>query len=288
MKLHPECVECILGQARRVASKIGASKELTQSIEETALKHSKNFSFSKTPVQVATPLYEELAVVAGKTDLYDEAKRVATKQALEMLPKLKKMIENSKDTLLAAGKMAVAGNVIDLATQDEYDLTAIVDQVLHSDFGHDDFSLLFEDLSKASTLLYLADNAGEHIFDALFMEKLKEVYPHLEITYMTRGNAIINDVTLEEAHADGLDTFATLKSSGMRTPGFILEDAPKEVADFFMHADVVVAKGMGNFESMTEIAVRDVYHLFKVKCSVVSSFTGHPVGTFISLKRSLD
>ena len=287
MKLQSECVECILGQARRVASKIGASKELTASIESTALQHSKNFSFSKTPVQVATPLYEELAVVAGKKDLYDEAKLIATQQALEMLPKLKDMIEKSEDTLLAAGKMAVAGNVIDLATQEEYDLTAIVDQVLHAEFGRDDFTSLFEDLAQAQTLLYLADNAGEHIFDALFMEKLNEVYPELKITYMTRGNAIINDVTLEEAQANGLDRYATLQSSGMRTPGFIYEDASKEVADTFLDADVVIAKGMGNFETMTEISVRDVYHLFKVKCSVVSSFTGFPIGTFMSMKRSV-
>ena len=286
MKLQPECVECILGQAKRVASKINASKSLTATIESTALKHSQNFSFSKTPVEVATPLYEALAVVAGKKDLYDEAKLIATKQALDMLPKLRDMIESSKDSLIAAGKMAVAGNVIDLATQEEYDLTAIVDQVLQADFGRDDFSLLFKDLSEAKTLLYLADNAGEHIFDALFMEKLNEVYPHLKITYMTRGNAIINDVTLQEAKDNGLDKFATLKSSGMRTPGFILDNAPKDVADFFKVADVVIAKGMGNFETMTEISIRDVYHLFKVKCSVVSGFTGFPIGTFMSMKRT--
>ena len=288
MKLQEACIECILGQARRVASKIGASKELTLSIESTALKHSQKFSFSKTPVQVATPLYEEIALLAGKKDLYDEAKLIATQQALEMLPKLKEMIEKSEDSLLAAGKMAVAGNVIDLATQAEYDLTAVVDAVLQSEFGRDDFTLLFKDLKSAKTLLYLADNAGEHIFDALFMEKLNAVYPQLEITYMTRGNAIINDVTLEEAKADGLAKFATLKSSGMRTPGFILEDAPKEVAEFFSKADVVIAKGMGNFESMTEVSLRDVYHLFKVKCSVVSGFTGFPIGTFMSMKRHCD
>ena len=274
-----------MGQAQRVASKIGASESLTQKINTAALQHSKKFSFSKTPVQVATPLYEELAVIAGKKDLYDEAKLIATKQAVAMLPKLHEMIENADDTLLAAGKMAVAGNVIDLATQEEYDLTSIVDQVLQADFGRDDFDLLFSDFAKAKTLLYLADNAGEHIFDALFMEKINQVFPDIEIIYMTRGNAIINDVTLEEAQANGLDKFATLKSSGMRTPGFILDDASSDVAELFMQADVVIAKGMGNFETMTEIEVRDVYHLFKVKCSVVSEFTGYPIGTFMSLKR---
>lgn len=285
MKLQAECVECILGQAARVASKIDASAPLTSSIETLALKHSKNFSFSKTPVEVATPLYEEIALLAQKEDLYKEAKLLATKQAIEMLPKLEMMISTASNQLLAAGKMAVAGNVIDLATEHEFDLTEIVDSVLHAQFGRDDFELLFADLSKAKTLLYLADNAGEHIFDSLFLKKLNEVYPSLKITYMTRGNAIINDVTLEEAQADGLDKYAILKSSGMRTPGFILANASSDVALEFKDADVVIAKGMGNFETMTEINVRAVYHLFKVKCSVVSSFVNFPVGTFMSMKR---
>lgn len=287
MKLHAECVDCILGQAQRVASKINATPQLTKQIEAVADKYAKKFSFSLTPVQVATPLYEELAVLANKKDLYDEAKKIATLQALEMLPQLQEMIETAKDSLLAAGKMAVAGNVIDLATQDEFDLTQTVADVLDASFGEDDFKELFENLSEAKTLLYLADNAGEHIFDGLFMKQLNISFPKLTITYMTRGNAIINDVTLEEALHDGLDQYAHVKSSGMRTPGFILADASADVTDTFMHADVVIAKGMGNFECMTEINVRDVYHLFKVKCSVVSAFTGFAIGTFMSLKRSL-
>jgi damage-control phosphatase, subfamily I len=285
LKLKSECIDCILGQAARVASKINASPELTNNIQKLAEQHASTFSFSKTPVEVATPLYEDIAKLAQMQDLYQEAKLVATKQAIEMLPKLKEMINNSPDTLLAAGKMAVAGNVIDLATETEYDLTAVVDEVLQSEFGRDDFKELFAQLQDAKTLLYLADNAGEHIFDALFMEKLNQNFPKLKITYMTRGNAIINDVTLEEAKHDGLDSFASVESSGMNTPGFILANASEYVSKTFFNADVVIAKGMGNFETMTEIYVRDVFHLFKVKCSVVSAFVDFPIGTFMAMQR---
>ncbi len=288
MKLQPECIGCIIGQAGRVAQKIGASSSLTQKIERAAHKHSQNFSFSQTPPEAATPMYEELALIAQKEDLYGEAKKVATQQAKEMLPKLRQMINGAEDTLLAAAKMAVAGNVIDLAAEVDYDLTEIVDKVLHTQFGRDDFKQLFAELQKAGTLLYLADNAGEHIFDALFMEKLNELYPKLQITYMTRGNPIINDVTLQEALDDGLDRYAEVKSSGMRTPGFILADAADDIAQAFLNADIVIAKGMGNFETMTEISQRTVYHLFKVKCQVVSSYVGEPIGTFMALKRSAD
>ncbi len=274
-----------MGQSRRVASKIHASKELTAKIEAVAQKHAAQFSFSKTPVEAATPLYEELAKVAQKIDLYGEAKLQATKQAISMIPQLQKMIDHEPDQLTAAGKMAVAGNVIDLATEDEFDLTETVERVLHAKFGEDYFQQLFHDLADAQTLLYLADNAGEHIFDSLFLKQLNKSYPDLKITYMTRGNAIINDVTLEEAIRDGLTQYAVVESSGMPTPGFIYDKASPEVQKKFLEADVVIAKGMGNFETMTEVNLRDVYHLFKVKCSVVSKFTGFAVGTFMALKR---
>ena len=284
MKLQAECVSCILGQAERVAQKIGANEALTQKIIKKAQEHSQTFSFSKTPPEVATPLYEALAVLADKKDLYDEAKTTATEQAKAMLPKLYELIEASSDTLHAAGKMSVAGNVIDLATQEAYDLTAEVHAVLDANFPVDHFNILFKKLHTAKSLAYFADNAGEHIFDAIFIKYIKDAFPHVEINYITRGNAIINDVTLEEALDSGLDRHAKVLSSGVPTPGFVFDLANEESQNLFLDADIVIAKGMGNFETMTENFYRDVFHLFKVKCDVVSRFVGHELGSLICMQ----
>lgn len=286
MKLQEACIACILNQARRVASIIEADPQKSQSIESLALTFSKNFSFSQTPPEVATPLYEAIAALMKTTDLYQEAKAKATKEAMAMLPDLKVMIDKAPNRFIAAAKMAVAGNVIDLATEHEYDLTEDVKAVLDAEFGIDDLEKLHQELKSASTLLYLADNAGEHLFDALFLEHLHDSLPELKIVYMTREQAIINDVTVEEAEASGLGRWAQIIKSGCTTPGFIYDNATKKAQEVFDDSDVVIAKGMGNFETMTERSQRSVYHLFKVKCSVVSTYVGFEQGSYIAMQRT--
>lgn len=285
MKLQQECVGCILGQADRVASKIGANAALTATISQTAQQFAQQFDFNLTPPEVATPLYEALAIKANKDDLYKEAKEKATKEAQAMLPKLHAMLIQSTKILTAAAKIAVAGNVIDLATHHDYDLTQDVQAVLTGKFGVDHLDQLFNEMSTAKTLLYLADNAGEHIFDGVFLNIIKKQFPKIDIYYATRANAIINDVTLEEAKAANLDQYATLLSSGCKTPGFIYKNSSNKAQKLFDTADIVIAKGMGNFETMTEVEMRTVYHLFKVKCNVVANYVGHPLGSYMALRR---
>ena len=286
MKLQAQCVACIVGQASRVAQKIGASAALSQEIETLALQASQTFSFSLTPPEVATPMYEAIARLVGTDDLYAQAKAHATHQAKALKPKLFEMIQAAPDALYAAGKIAVAGNVIDLATQESYDLHQEVHTILTAPFAVDDFELLFQRLASAQTLLYLGDNAGEHIFDGVFIASIKKHFPQLSITFMTRGNAIINDVTREEALLDGLNSYASVESSGVPTPGFILSLATTQAQAQFLNSDVVIAKGMGNFETLTESQERDVFHLFKVKCDVVSTYTGYPLGGLICMYRA--
>ncbi len=286
MKLQKECVDCILGQAKRVASVIGADEKLSEAIEAKALEMSTTFSFDQTPPEVATPLYEALALLAQKEDLYKEAKLEATKTAQALMPQLEKDIRTSDNPLLTAGKLAVAGNVIDLATHVMFDLETEVNTVLNTPFAVDHWKDLFLSLHKADHLLYLADNAGEHIFDRLFIETIKTHYPKLDIFYMTRGNAIINDVTFTEAIASGIDQFATIVSSGVSKPGFIYDEANEEAQALFLNSDLVIAKGMGNYETLTEHRKRPIFHLFKVKCAVVARSVEREIGSLICMQRS--
>ena len=110
---------------------------------------------------------------------------------------------------------------------------------------------------------------------------LKKLYPDLEITYMVRGNFIINDVTLKEAQEAKMDQICTLMDSGVNTPGFVYERANLESQKLFDTADVIIAKGMGNYECMSPITRNNICFLLKVKCSVVSRSLGHEIGSII-------
>lgn len=281
MKIEEACVECIIGQTQRVADAVHADDTLRRRIEHDVLEMAKRFDFSKTPPEVARPVYEHLAALANKDDLYDEVKRHSGEKAETFLPFLREQIDRADDPFLTAVKVAVAGNVIDLAAEVSFDLDTEIDKLFHAEFAHDDVSLLRQKLSEARTLLYIGDNAGEHLFDALAIETFASLFPQLDITYMTRGKPIINDITYDEAKADGLDKTARLVDSGVDTPGFVYGRASAEAQALFDGSDVVLTKGMGNYECLSPSPRTDLVYLLKVKCNVVSRSIGAPVGSII-------
>lgn len=271
MRLDPECVGCIINQSVRVASAIEASPLLAQKLKSYVEDASRDFDFSQTPPEVASSVYEGMARLAGMDDLYAKAKESATQKALSLIPSLEQKIATCKNPLLTATKIAVAGNVIDLAAAIEFDLHEELEKIFETPFATDDFSKLEAALPHAKTIVYLGDNAGEHIFDKLYIQTLRLLYPHAKIYYFVRGNPIINDVTMQEALACGLDSVCEVVDSGVNTPGFIFERATPHAKELFMSADLVLSKGMGNYESLSPAPRGDIVFLLKVKCQVVAN-----------------
>lgn len=281
MTIKPECIACIAGQSRRVCDAIGADESLRSAITGYVDQALHDADFTLSPPVIARPLYEEMARIANKADLYDEQKALATRQARLYLPFCEESITQSGDPFLAILKTAVVGNVIDLAAEVSFDLHEAIHSVYDTPFARDDSNILKERLSTAKTLLYIGDNAGEHLFDALAIKHLKTIYPDLQIFYMVRGNPIINDVTMNEATEAGLDRECSLIDSGVPTPGFVYELATSEAQNLFDHADLILAKGMGNYECMSPQRRADICFLLKVKCSVVAESLHRRIGDIV-------
>ncbi|MBD3797353.1 MAG: DUF89 family protein, partial [Campylobacterales bacterium] len=180
-----------------------------------------------------------------------------------------------------ATKIAVAGNVIDLAAEVEFDLHEELENIFHIDFAHNDFKTFAFELENAKSVLMIADNVGEHIFDKLFIETLRELHPEKSFFYMVRGNPIINDVTIKEAKEAGFDTLCNLVDSGVNTPGFTYERATKEARELFDSVDLIISKGMGNYECMSPSHRSNICFLLKVKCNVVANSLGKNIGDII-------
>lgn len=281
MKIEQACVECIIAQTQRVADAIDADAALRKKIDKDVLAMSKAFDFAKSPPEVARKVYEHLAVLAHKNDLYDEVKKHSSEKARQFLPFLKTQIAQSEDPFMTAVKVAVAGNVIDLAAEVTFDLDAEIDKLFQTHFALDDVSQLREKLASANTLLYIGDNAGEHLFDALAIEAFASLFPRLKIFYMTRGRPIINDITFAEAATDGLGSVAMLTDSGVDTPGFVYDRASASAKKLFDESDVVLTKGMGNYECLSPPPRTDLVYLLKVKCSVVARSIGAEIGSIV-------
>jgi len=281
MNIDNACVECIINQSRRVTEAIKADDTLSKRMVDYVEASGENFDFTKSPPEVASTIYEQMAEMAGMDDLYAELKEHATQKAKTFLPELRIELQNSSNKLLTAIKIAVAGNVIDLAAEVTFDLHEEMDKVFETNFAYDDFYKLQEALEGAKTLLYIGDNVGEHIFDYLCIETLQELYPRLKIYYMVRGNPIINDVTMVEAKQAGFDNLCHLVDSGVNTPGFSYERANAKSQALFGDADLVITKGMGNYECLSPSPRSNLCYLLKVKCNVVAHSLGQEVGDLV-------
>jgi len=275
------CVECIINQSVKVANAINATKSLSDKLTSRVTQMSKDFSFDEAPPEIASYVYEEMSKIAKKEDLYDEVKELSTKKALLFVPALKKKLTNSKNKLLTATKIAIAGNVIDLAAKVEFDLKDELEKIFDTDFSHNDFEKLRDKLSHAKSVVILGDNVGEHIFDYMFVEVLKELYPDINYSYFVRGKPIINDVTIKEALACGFDKLCNLVDSGVNTPGFVYKRANAQAKELFDSADIVISKGMGNYECLSPSHREKIFFLLKVKCEVVANSLGANLGDII-------
>ena len=281
MTIDEACVSCIINQSIKVANAIHASQSLSNELTSSVSQMSQSFSYNDTPPEIASYVYEKMAQIANKEDLYDEVKELSTKKALSFIPLLKDKLSTCSDKLLTATKISVAGNVIDLAAEFEFDLAEELSKIFDTDFAYNDFNLLREKLHSAKTVLIIGDNVGEHIFDYIFIETLKELYPHVKYSYMVRGNPIINDVTIKEAKEAGFHKLCELVDSGVNTPGFTYNRANEYSKELFDSVDLVISKGMGNYECMSPSHKKNICFLLKVKCGVVAASLKKEVGDII-------
>ena len=284
MKIHTDCLACIETQACRVCDILHVNSSQRDDIISLARQHIQQFDFNLTPPHNATPLYEAMARYLNVDDLYADIKRESSLMAEKFIPLCEAAIATSLNPLLSATKTAVAGNVIDLASVMMYDLKEELDKVYHTPFAVDDFDALVQSVSHTKTVVYLADNAGEEIFDKIYIRTLKTLFPHIEVYYFVRGNPIINDLTCKDALASKMDEVAVIVDSGVPTPGLVMDFMNENARALFEKAECIIAKGMGNYECLGETKGLPIFFLFKVKCNVVAQAVGAQLGDIVCKK----
>ncbi|CAM2800726.1 Damage-control phosphatase ARMT1-like metal-binding domain-containing protein [Helicobacter burdigaliensis] len=257
--------------------------------------------FEIPPTLLAPLVYQNIAKIMGDSSPYKQIKLQSIQKAREiknqMLLKMPKSFEKEFLTLeeeldlLGFGlSLAVLGNVIDHGAQTHFDLESEAKGILELKFKKS--QELLERLKVSKTLMYLADNAGENEFDEILIQIFKKINPHLEIFYLVRGSEIINDVTLEDLKVSNSNLFhlVNVLNSGVESPGFIYSLANEESKKLFRECDLILSKGMGNFESLEAFGQKDskIFFLFKVKCNVVARHINKNLGEFalINYKRS--
>ena len=283
MNLKPDCLSCLLNQSLRVTKNLNLDDTTATNMMQIASKAIAGYSQISPPV-AAADLYPKLGKLIANDDVYKELKAFSTQEAMKLLPQVKEKIKASAHPLKSAIKSAVAGNVIDFATPHHFDLNSEFEKVFDTSFKIDDEALFWDKLNRVNSLMIVGDNVGEHLFDKLLLETIKEQYPKLKLYYAVRGKPIINDVTLIEAKEIGIDKVCKLVDSGVDTPGLAYTHANKEFMKLYNTIDLIIAKGMGNYECLEDVKDERIFHLFKVKCDVVSQDVGAELGSLIFMQ----
>jgi len=281
MNLKSDCLSCLLNQSLRVAKNLNLDEERAKAMMQVASSSIANYGEVSPPV-AAADLYPKLASFTESKDVYKALKEFSTQEALKLLPTVKIQVKTTSDAI----KSAVAGNVIDFATPNHFDLEKEFEKVFETAFMLDDEALFLEHLSVADTLMIIGDNVGEHVFDKLLLENIIKEYPNLKLYYAVRGLPIINDVTLLEAQEIKMEEVATVVDSGVNTPGLAYDHASEEFMNLYNTMDLIIAKGMGNYECLESVGDRRIFHLFKVKCDVVSRDVNAPLGSLVFMQNS--
>ncbi|MBQ8797008.1 MAG: DUF89 family protein [Oscillospiraceae bacterium] len=186
---------------------------------------------------------------------------------VERLDHIRTRVEAAADPIYAGLQYAILGNYLDFAALADKVSYSELDEMLNKakdiQLPADTVTQFTTDLHKGKKLLILTDNAGEIGFDRVLAQVLKKAYPHLQITFCVRGLPVANDATREDAAAVGIE-FPVI-DSGNAVGGTALEILSDEAKQAMEGADVILAKGMGNTESMFGCGY-NVYYAFLVKC----------------------
>ncbi|MEW5692913.1 MAG: ARMT1-like domain-containing protein [Candidatus Hydrogenedentota bacterium] len=291
MKTYLDCIPCFFRQlldAARIAN-VKAKKQ-KQIIDEFAKKIPK-ISLEASPPEIARVAYKLLKKLSSNDDPYKAIKQKSNRSALNHFRELKNKVNYSKDRLLAALKLAIAGNIIDFGVNPvrkslnvDNELKRILKEKnksirKNSIFHYREF---LGTLKTAKNILYLADNAGEVVFDRILIEEIKRIYPDKNIYYVVKAKPIINDALFVDANVCGINNIAQIISNGIDAPGTILSLCSKNFKKIYKRVDMIISKGQGNFESLDE-RKKPVFFLFMVKCPVVSRETGCKIGDRVLL-----
>jgi len=276
MKFAQECYSCL---AKLIENSVNMATE-DNKLKEKALSGAMHildteFSLNAVSIDVATRIHDRIKKETMNPDPYRQLKNGEIRLAKELFSQVRPMYNDGFGSLL---RLAVLGNSMDFFRPlEEMDRSEIIREI---EFTIDDSRLLYERVKRARRILYLADNCGEAYFDLPLLNLLKD---HASVIYTVKARPIQNDATLPDLRLAGLeDEIGSIMDTGTATPGIIMAQASAEFIREYRKADLIFAKGMGYYESLSELPPDErVFYCFKAKCRPVADSVGVPVDSFV-------
>lgn len=282
MKTRLDCLPCFVRQTLDASRQVSDDPAFHEQAVRELFRDLADADLTQSPPVLAQKLHRRLREQTGIADPYIEQKRAHNELALHLQPALRKDVETSNDPLISAAHFAIAGNIIDLGVKSGLTEADVLHSIEHAaeEPLEGDLDAFRSAVEKADNILYLADNAGEIVFDRLLIEQLGPE----RVILAVRGAPILNDALEEDARAAGLHEIVPILGNGADVPGTDIEQCSNEFRTAFAAADLIISKGQGNFETLNSNS-RRIFFLFKVKCPMVAEASGRPLGAHVLMEK---
>lgn len=281
MQTHHDCIPCFERQAAEALALAGKEGPSRDEILRPILCEIAGADLTGSPPAIAQRLHRIIRERTGNPDPYLAVKDRMNSLALAALPDCVEWISKAPEPAEAALRLAVAGNLMDSGAKTRMqpeDIPAMLETLWQKPLAGDPRDL-FLAAGEAGRILYLTDNSGEIVFDRILLNFL----PISKVILSVRGAPVLNDALLADAEAAGFAGLVPSIDNGSDAPGTVLEECSEEFRGHFERADLVISKGQGNYETLSEIRA-PVFFLFTVKCPIVAARIGEPTGTMIAKK----
>ena len=276
MEIFLDCLPCMFRQALE-ASRMATDKlDLQEKIMEDSIKILSDYKNYKSSPHIARDIHHAVKKTTGVYDPYEKIKKRDVAAAKRAYPILERFLQKKQNNLYWALKIAATGNIIDSAINNNVNMEDCIEKELEKEFSVCDLELFENKLKTAKSLLIIGDNAGETVFDRMLAQYLS----CLDVTYAVRSEPIINDATVEVAYASGLGDCTNIISTGCNAPGAILKECSTEFLNIFNSADIIISKGQGNFEALSDEG-KQIFFLPKAKCPVISQKLGVDLNQYV-------
>lgn len=283
MKITPTCVPCLI---KRIIFEADQStndrKKKTKVIRLACQLLGKDYDPTKVSAHVATRIHRQVYDLLGTDDPYADLKEKSNRLALSLLPRVDELIKQADDPLQMSMICSIVGNTLDFgidgASKDPNELTALLESSVKEGLGYDDTATLKNILAKSKRVLLFTDNCGEIVFDKLLCRELKLFNPDLTISLVVKGEPVLSDATMKDAVNLGFENVVDeLFTTGCFAVGVDFSELPPKVSERLHQTDLIICKGMANFESFSETTYAPIAYLLRTKCQPIADAMQVPV-----------
>jgi damage-control phosphatase, subfamily I len=280
--MDKRCYSCFLKTYERLFKKFKVN-QLNQRIFLDFFDQAVSSKGNLSSPEMQNLLNRQFCDLIGIPDPFLEEKAMSNRVSMGLYSEWKVKVASSSDPFEMALKLAIAGNIMDYGAGNSFSIHKTIKTVFQSAFAIDHSSLLKERTESARKILYLGDNAGEIVFDKLFIETIN----HPNLIYAVKGGPVLNDVTMIDAQEVGMHKIAKVISNGYDSPSTVLDRCSDEFRDVFYSSDLIISKGQGNLEGLINAADKRIFFLLMAKCDLIAELLKVEKGSFIVLNMGL-